>query len=100
MENGGVPQSATPETLLKKLFMLSAVDMKTKVTGDKRLGWIYGSVTEIFLRDSRCMPAKMGWRGFSYVNTTHLSNHCYTSSCVLYVAGCMSSYQQIHHSTD
>ncbi|CAB4268097.1 unnamed protein product [Prunus armeniaca] len=72
MENGGVPQSATPKLFLKKLFMLSAI------------GWIYGSVTEDILtgfkmhargwRSIYCMPKRPAFKGSAPINLSDRLN--------------------------
>ncbi|MBA0611247.1 hypothetical protein Godav_011948 [Gossypium davidsonii] len=49
MENGGVPQSATPETLLKEAIHVISCGYEDKTDWGSEIGWIYGSVTEDIL---------------------------------------------------
>ncbi|KAK4787414.1 hypothetical protein SAY86_011247 [Trapa natans] len=75
MENGGVPQSATPETLLKEAIHVISCGYEDKTEwGTEVLRWALGSV-EILL--SRHCPIWYGYGGrlkwlerFAYVNTT------------------------------
>ncbi|KAJ9685707.1 hypothetical protein PVL29_017658 [Vitis rotundifolia] len=60
MENGGVPQSAAPETLLKEAIHVISCGYEDKSEWGSEIGWIYGSVTEDILTGFK-MHAR-GWR--------------------------------------
>ncbi|CAI8607508.1 unnamed protein product [Vicia faba] len=90
MENGGVPQSATPETLLKEAIHVISCGYEDKTEWGTEIGWIYGSVTEDILTGfkmhargsveilfSRHCPIWYGYGGrlkwlerLAYINTT------------------------------
>ncbi|KAE8728996.1 putative cellulose synthase A catalytic subunit 8 [Hibiscus syriacus] len=82
MENGGVPQPATPETLLKEASHVISCGYEEKQTGE--IGWIYGSVTEDILtgfkmhargwRSIYCMPKRPPFKGSAPINLSDRLN--------------------------
>ncbi|PPS08185.1 hypothetical protein GOBAR_AA12453 [Gossypium barbadense] len=78
MENGGVPQSATPETLLKEAIHVISCGYEDKTDWGSEIGWIYGSVTEDILtgfkmhargwRSIYCMPKRPAFKGSAPIN--------------------------------
>ncbi|KAI0502260.1 hypothetical protein KFK09_017207 [Dendrobium nobile] len=58
MEQGGIPASTNPSSLLQEAIHVISCGYEDKTEWGKRLiGWIYGSVTEDILQDSKCMLA-------------------------------------------
>ncbi|TYI13548.1 hypothetical protein ES332_A08G065700v1 [Gossypium tomentosum] len=78
MENGGVPQSATPETLLKEAIHVISCGYEDKTDWGSEIGWIYGSVIEDILtgfkmhargwRSIYCMPKRPAFKGSAPIN--------------------------------
>ncbi|KAJ6841154.1 putative cellulose synthase A catalytic subunit 8 [UDP-forming] [Iris pallida] len=78
MEHGGVPQSATPESLLKEAIHVISCGYEDKSDWGKEIGWIYGSVTEDILtgfkmhargwRSIYCMPNPPAFKGSAPIN--------------------------------
>ncbi|KAK7343169.1 hypothetical protein VNO80_26132 [Phaseolus coccineus] len=84
MENGGVPQSATPETLLKEAIHVISCGYEDKSEWGSEIGWIYGSVTEDILtgfkmhargwRSIYCMPKRPAFKGSAPINLSDRLN--------------------------
>ncbi|XP_057866685.2 probable cellulose synthase A catalytic subunit 2 [UDP-forming] isoform X2 [Cryptomeria japonica] len=84
MENGGVPQSATPADLLKEAIHVISCGYEDKTDWGKELGWIYGSVTEDILtgfkmhsrgwRSIYCMPQRPAFKGSAPINLSDRLN--------------------------
>ncbi|XP_024962230.1 cellulose synthase A catalytic subunit 3 [UDP-forming]-like [Cynara cardunculus var. scolymus] len=84
MENGGVPQSATPETLLKEAIHVISCGYEDKSDWGSEIGWIYGSVTEDILtgfkmhargwRSIYCMPPRPAFKGSAPINLSDRLN--------------------------
>ncbi|XP_071936347.1 cellulose synthase A catalytic subunit 3 [UDP-forming] isoform X2 [Coffea arabica] len=84
MENGGVPQSATPETLLKEAIHVISCGYEDKAEWGSEIGWIYGSVTEDILtgfkmhargwRSVYCMPQRPAFKGSAPINLSDRLN--------------------------
>ncbi|KAJ8565619.1 hypothetical protein K7X08_008195 [Anisodus acutangulus] len=84
MENGGVPQSATPETLLKEAIHVISCGYEDKSEWGQEIGWIYGSVTEDILtgfkmhargwRSIYCMPKRPAFKGSAPINLSDRLN--------------------------
>ncbi|KAK6933802.1 Cellulose synthase [Dillenia turbinata] len=84
MENGGVPQSATPETLLKEAIHVISCGYEDKTEWGSEIGWIYGSVTEDILtgfkmhargwRSIYCMPKRPAFKGSAPINLSDRLN--------------------------
>ncbi|XWS59131.1 hypothetical protein CRYUN_Cryun08bG0095800 [Craigia yunnanensis] len=84
MENGGVPQSATPESLLKEAIHVISCGYEDKTDWGSEIGWIYGSVTEDILtgfkmhargwRSIYCMPKRPAFKGSAPINLSDRLN--------------------------
>ncbi|XP_043691930.1 cellulose synthase A catalytic subunit 3 [UDP-forming]-like isoform X1 [Telopea speciosissima] len=84
MENGGVPQSATPDTLLKEAIHVISCGYEDKTDWGREIGWIYGSVTEDILtgfkmhargwRSIYCMPKRPAFKGSAPINLSDRLN--------------------------
>ncbi|CAM8952457.1 unnamed protein product [Rhodiola kirilowii] len=84
MENGGVPQSATPEILLKEAIHVISCGYEDKSEWGTEIGWIYGSVTEDILtgfkmhargwRSIYCMPNPPAFKGSAPINLSDRLN--------------------------
>ncbi|VAH63962.1 unnamed protein product [Triticum turgidum subsp. durum] len=78
MENGGVPESVDPSTLIKEAIHVISCGYEEKTEWGKELGWIYGSVTEDILtgfkmhcrgwRSIYCMPIRPAFKGSAPIN--------------------------------
>ncbi|KAG2600744.1 hypothetical protein PVAP13_5KG536500 [Panicum virgatum] len=78
MENGGVPESANPSTLIKEAIHVISCGYEEKTEWGKEIGWIYGSVTEDILtgfkmhcrgwRSIYCMPVRPAFKGSAPIN--------------------------------
>jgi cellulose synthase A len=78
MENGGVPESANPSTLIKEAIHVISCGYEEKTEWGKEIGWIYGSVTEDILtgfkmhcrgwRSIYCMPIRPAFKGSAPIN--------------------------------
>ncbi|XP_042413291.1 probable cellulose synthase A catalytic subunit 8 [UDP-forming] [Zingiber officinale] len=84
MENGGVPQSATPESLLKEAIHVISCGYEDKTEWGSEIGWIYGSVTEDILTGFKmhargwksiyCMPKRAAFKGSAPINLSDRLN--------------------------
>lgn len=84
MEYGGVPQSATPEILLKEAIHVISCGYEDKSDWGREIGWIYGSVTEDILtgfkmhargwRSIYCMPKLPAFKGSAPINLSDRLN--------------------------
>ncbi|KAJ4823596.1 Cellulose synthase A catalytic subunit 3 [UDP-forming] [Turnera subulata] len=84
MENGGVPESATPESLLKEAIHVISCGYEDKTDWGSEIGWIYGSVTEDILtgfkmhargwRSIYCMPRLAAFKGSAPINLSDRLN--------------------------
>ncbi|XP_015581144.2 cellulose synthase A catalytic subunit 3 [UDP-forming]-like isoform X1 [Ricinus communis] len=84
MENGGVPESATPESLLKEAIHVISCGYEDKTDWGSEIGWIYGSVTEDILtgfkmhargwRSIYCMPQRAAFKGSAPINLSDRLN--------------------------
>ncbi|CAL9165958.1 unnamed protein product [Musa hybrid cultivar] len=78
MENGGVPESANPSTLIQEAIHVISCGYEEKTEWGKEIGWIYGSVTEDILtgfkmhcrgwRSIYCMPTRPAFKGSAPIN--------------------------------
>ncbi|KAF6162069.1 hypothetical protein GIB67_025835 [Kingdonia uniflora] len=78
MENGGLPESANPSTLIKEAIHVISCGYEEKTGWGKEIGWIYGSVTEDILtgfkmhcrgwRSIYCMPLRPAFKGSAPIN--------------------------------
>ncbi|KAJ7968739.1 cellulose synthase family protein [Quillaja saponaria] len=78
MENGGVPDSVNPSTLIKEAIHVIGCGYEEKTEWGKEIGWIYGSVTEDILtgfkmhcrgwRSVYCMPLRPAFKGSAPIN--------------------------------
>ncbi|GLU13831.1 hypothetical protein SLE2022_304410 [Rubroshorea leprosula] len=78
MENGGVPESVNPSTLIKEAIHVIGCSYEEKTEWGKEIGWIYGSVTEDILtgfkmhcrgwRSLYCMPLRPAFKGSAPIN--------------------------------
>lgn len=78
MENGGVPDSVNPSTLIKEAIHVISCGYEEKTAWGKEIGWIYGSVTEDILtgfkmqcrgwRSIYCMPLRPAFKGSAPIN--------------------------------
>ncbi|KAJ4760611.1 Cellulose synthase [Rhynchospora pubera] len=84
MESGGVPQSATPESLLKEAIHVISCGYEDKTEWGTEIGWIYGSVTEDILTGFKmhargwksiyCMPKRPAFKGSAPINLSDRLN--------------------------
>jgi cellulose synthase A len=84
LENGGVPQSASPSALLKEAIHVISCGYEDKSEWGKEIGWIYGSVTEDILtgfkmhcrgwRSIYCMPHRPAFKGSAPINLSDRLN--------------------------
>eukprot|EP00252_Welwitschia_mirabilis_P026490 TRINITY_DN870_c0_g1_i2.p1 TRINITY_DN870_c0_g1~~TRINITY_DN870_c0_g1_i2.p1 ORF type:complete len:1064 (+),score=162.91 TRINITY_DN870_c0_g1_i2:626-3817(+) len=84
MENGGVPESASPSDLLKEAIHVISCGYEDKTDWGKELGWIYGSVTEDILtgfkmhargwRSIYCIPPRPAFKGSAPINLSDRLN--------------------------
>ncbi|KAI3942284.1 hypothetical protein MKW92_047876 [Papaver armeniacum] len=73
MEQGGIPQSTNPASLLKEAIHVISCGYKDKSEWGKEIGWIYGSVTEDILTGFKmhargwisayCVPPRPAFKG-------------------------------------
>ncbi|GKU95159.1 hypothetical protein SLEP1_g8554 [Rubroshorea leprosula] len=78
LENGGVPQNATPASLLREAIQVISCGYEDKTEWGKEVGWIYGSVTEDILtgfkmhchgwRSVYCIPKRPAFKGSAPIN--------------------------------
>ncbi|PON74201.1 Cellulose synthase [Parasponia andersonii] len=84
MENGGVPQSTTSETLLVEAIHVISCGYEDGTDWGTEIGWIYGSVTEDILtgfkmhargwRSIYCMPKRPAFKGSAPINLSDRLN--------------------------
>lgn len=84
MEHGGVPHSATHESLLKEAIHVISCGYEDKTDWGNEIGWIYGSVTEDILtgfkmhargwRSIYCMPKRPAFKGSAPINLSDRLN--------------------------
>ncbi|XP_024521229.1 probable cellulose synthase A catalytic subunit 5 [UDP-forming] isoform X1 [Selaginella moellendorffii] len=84
LEHGGVPQSASPASLLKEAIHVISCGYEDKTEWGKEIGWIYGSVTEDILtgfkmhargwRSIYCMPQRAAFKGSAPINLSDRLN--------------------------
>ncbi|XP_024396834.1 cellulose synthase A catalytic subunit 7 [UDP-forming] isoform X1 [Physcomitrium patens] len=84
LENGGVPHSANPGSLLKEAIHVISCGYEDKTDWGKEIGWIYGSVTEDILtgfkmhcrgwRSIYCMPTRPAFKGSAPINLSDRLN--------------------------
>ncbi|KAJ8765698.1 hypothetical protein K2173_014820 [Erythroxylum novogranatense] len=78
LENGGVPQDASPASLLREAIQVISCGYEDKTEWGKEVGWIYGSVTEDILtgfkmhchgwRSVYCIPRRPAFKGSAPIN--------------------------------
>ncbi|GAA0150060.1 DNA-binding transcription factor [Lithospermum erythrorhizon] len=78
MENGGLPDSSNPSTVIKEAIHVISCGYEEKTAWGKEIGWIYGSVTEDILtgfkmqcrgwRSIYCMPVRPAFKGSAPIN--------------------------------
>lgn len=78
MDNGGVPESTNPASLIKEAIHVISCGYEEKTEWGKEVGWIYGSVTEDILtgfkmhcrgwRSIYCMPKRPAFKGSAPIN--------------------------------
>ncbi|XP_062094389.1 cellulose synthase A catalytic subunit 8 [UDP-forming]-like [Humulus lupulus] len=78
MENGGVPDSVNPSTLIKEAIHVISCGYEEKTEWGREIGWIYGSITEDILtgfkmqcrgwRSIYCMPTRPAFKGSAPIN--------------------------------
>lgn len=83
-EEGGVPHSASPASLLKEAIHVISCGYEDKTEWGKEIGWIYGSVTEDILtgfkmhcrgwRSIYCMPRRPAFKGSAPINLSDRLN--------------------------
>ncbi|CAK9201955.1 unnamed protein product [Sphagnum jensenii] len=84
LDNGEVPQSAGPGSLLKEAVHVISCGYEDKSEWGKEIGWIYGSVTEDILtgfkmhcrgwRSIYCMPPRPAFKGSAPINLSDRLN--------------------------
>jgi len=84
MENGGVPESVNPATLIKEAIHVISCGYEEKTEWGKEIGWIYGSVTEDILTGFKmhargwqsiyCMPPRPCFKGSAPINLSDRLN--------------------------
>eukprot|EP00252_Welwitschia_mirabilis_P015285 TRINITY_DN3357_c0_g2_i1.p1 TRINITY_DN3357_c0_g2~~TRINITY_DN3357_c0_g2_i1.p1 ORF type:complete len:1090 (+),score=185.27 TRINITY_DN3357_c0_g2_i1:411-3680(+) len=84
MENGGVPETASPAALLKEAIHVISCGYEDKSEWGKEIGWIYGSVTEDILTGFKmhargwisiyCMPPRPAFKGSAPINLSDRLN--------------------------
>ncbi|MFQ6623705.1 hypothetical protein Gotur_004386 [Gossypium turneri] len=77
-EDGGVPQNASPASLLREAIQVISCGYEDKTEWGKEVGWIYGSVTEDILtgfkmhchgwRSVYCIPKRPAFKGSAPIN--------------------------------
>ncbi|XVE86616.1 hypothetical protein DITRI_Ditri18aG0048200 [Diplodiscus trichospermus] len=78
LQNGGVPQNASPASLLREAIQVISCGYEDKTEWGKEVGWIYGSVTEDILtgfkmhchgwRSVYCIPKRPAFKGSAPIN--------------------------------
>ncbi|CAN6441876.1 unnamed protein product [Victoria cruziana] len=84
MENGGIPPSTNPASLLKEAIHVISCGYEDKTEWGKEIGWIYGSVTEDILTGFKmhargwisiyCMPPRPAFKGSAPINLSDRLN--------------------------
>lgn len=84
MEEGGVPPSSSPASLLKEAIHVISCGYEDKTDWGLELGWIYGSITEDILtgfkmhcrgwRSIYCMPKRAAFKGSAPINLSDRLN--------------------------
>ncbi|KAL1353203.1 hypothetical protein AAHE18_06G221500 [Arachis hypogaea] len=84
MEQGGIPPSTNPATLLKEAIHVISCGYEDKTEWGKEIGWIYGSVTEDILTGFKmhargwisiyCMPPRPAFKGSAPINLSDRLN--------------------------
>ncbi|RZC75996.1 hypothetical protein C5167_001100 [Papaver somniferum] len=84
MEQGGLPQSTNPASLLKEAIHVISCGYEDKSEWGKEIGWIYGSVTEDILTGFKmhargwisvyCMPPRPAFKGSAPINLSDRLN--------------------------
>lgn len=84
MENGGIPPTTNPATLLKEAIHVISCGYEDKTEWGKEIGWIYGSVTEDILTGFKmhtrgwisiyCMPPRPAFKGSAPINLSDRLN--------------------------
>ncbi|KAJ6674029.1 X-BOX TRANSCRIPTION FACTOR-RELATED [Salix viminalis] len=83
-EQGGIPPSTNPATLLKEAIHVISCGYEDKTDWGKEIGWIYGSVTEDILTGFKmhargwisiyCMPPRPAFKGSAPINLSDRLN--------------------------
>ncbi|KAG6740353.1 hypothetical protein POTOM_055801 [Populus tomentosa] len=83
-EQGGIPPSTNPATLLKEAIHVISCGYEDKTEWGKEIGWIYGSVTEDILTGFKmhargwisiyCMPPRPAFKGSAPINLSDRLN--------------------------
>ncbi|MBA0759794.1 hypothetical protein Gotri_022627, partial [Gossypium trilobum] len=78
LEDGGIPQNASPASLLSEAIQVISCGYEDKTEWGKEVGWIYGSVTEDILtgfkmhchgwRSVYCIPKRPAFKGSAPIN--------------------------------
>ncbi|MCL7046385.1 hypothetical protein MKW94_000972 [Papaver nudicaule] len=84
MEQGGIPQSTNPASLLKEAIHVISCGYEDKSEWGKEIGWIYGSVTEDILTGFKmhargwisvyCVPPRPAFKGSAPINLSDRLN--------------------------
>ncbi|KAM7493032.1 hypothetical protein LguiB_027641 [Lonicera macranthoides] len=84
MEQGGIPPTTNPATLLKEAIHVISCGYEDKSEWGKEIGWIYGSVTEDILTGFKmhargwisiyCMPPRPAFKGSAPINLSDRLN--------------------------
>nr|GLL17277.1 cellulose synthase A catalytic subunit 1 [UDP-forming]-like isoform X1 [Ipomoea trifida] len=84
MEQGGIPPSTNPATLLKEAIHVISCGYEDKTEWGKEIGWIYGSVTEDILTGFKmhargwisiyCVPPRPAFKGSAPINLSDRLN--------------------------
>ncbi|KAG6772782.1 hypothetical protein POTOM_024202 [Populus tomentosa] len=83
-EQGGIPPTTNPATLLKEAIHVISCGYEDKTEWGKEIGWIYGSVTEDILTGFKmhargwisiyCMPPRPAFKGSAPINLSDRLN--------------------------
>ncbi|OAP08020.1 CESA10 [Arabidopsis thaliana] len=84
MEQGGLPSTTNPLTLLKEAIHVISCGYEAKTDWGKEIGWIYGSVTEDILTGFKmhargwisiyCVPSRPAFKGSAPINLSDRLN--------------------------
>ncbi|KAG0449333.1 hypothetical protein HPP92_027352, partial [Vanilla planifolia] len=84
MEQGGIPASTNPASLLQEAIHVISCGYEDKTEWGKEIGWIYGSVTEDILTGFKmhargwisiyCMPPRPAFKGSAPINLSDRLN--------------------------